>query len=142
MLTVGSSPNRFAIVEFRPEEDGFTAQCLIDQILKPSSQEHSTKYADIARRSLWLHLDNSPCHTARIAPEEVTCLKCKTVLHPPDSRDLTIADFYLFAFLKQKLQSIDVSDDEELKNEILAILQGFPSDELKKSFDHWIERCQ
>jgi hypothetical protein len=35
-----------------------------------------------------------------------------------------------------------VSNDEELKSEILTILQGLPSGELKKSFAHWIERCQ
>jgi hypothetical protein len=53
-----------------------------------------------------------------------------------------IADFYLFGILKPKLQGIDESDDEELKNEIRKIFQGIPSDEPKKSFDHSIERCQ
>jgi hypothetical protein len=75
-------------------------------------------------------------------PEEMTGLKCKSVSHPPYSPDLAIADFSLFSVLKQKLQGIDVSDDEELKIEILTIFQVIPSDELKSSFDHWIERCQ
>jgi hypothetical protein len=44
--------------------------------------------------------------------------------------------------LKQKLQDIDVCDDEQLKSEILAMFQDIPSDELKKSFDHWIELCE
>jgi hypothetical protein len=66
----------------------------------------------------------------------MTGLKCKRVPHPPYSLDLTIAYFYLFGVLKQKLQGIDASDDEELKNEILAIVQSIPSDELNKSFDH------
>jgi hypothetical protein len=48
----------------------------------------------------------------------------------------------LFDVLKQKLQGIDVSDDEELKIEILTIFQDIPSNELKKSFDNWIERSQ
>jgi hypothetical protein len=51
--------------------------------------------------------------------------------HPPYSPDLTIANFYFFGVLEQKLQGIDVSDDEELKSEILTIFQGIPSDELK-----------
>jgi hypothetical protein len=82
------------------------------------------------------------CHPAKIVSEEMTHLKCKRALYPPYSPDLAIADFYLFGVLKQKLQDIDVSDDEELKSEILTIFQGIPSDELKKSFDPWIERCQ
>jgi hypothetical protein len=40
------------------------------------------------------------------------------------------------------LQGIDVSDDKELKTEILTIFQCISSDELENSFDHWIERCQ
>jgi hypothetical protein len=39
------------------------------------------------------------------------------------------------------MQGIDVRDHEELNTEILRIFQGIPSDEQKKSFDHWIERC-
>jgi hypothetical protein len=62
--------------------------------------------------------------------------------HPLYSPGLAIADFHLSGVLKQKLQDIDVSNDEELKSEILTISQGIPSDELKRSFDHWIERCQ
>jgi hypothetical protein len=74
-------------------------------------------------------------------PEEMTRMKCKRVPHPPDSPDLAIEDFYLFGVLKQKLPSIDVSDDEELKSDILTIVQGVTSDELKSSFNHWIEIC-
>jgi hypothetical protein len=57
------------------------------------------------------------------------------------SPNLAIADFSLFRVLKQKLHGIGVSDDEQVKSEILTIFQGIPSDELKKSFAHWIERC-
>jgi histone-lysine N-methyltransferase SETMAR len=134
--------NGFAMVDLLPQGDGFTAQSFIDQILKLLSQEHSAKSADIARRSFWLHFDNSRCHSAKIVVEEMIRLKCKSVAHPPYSPDLAIAYFYLFSVLKQKLQSIDVSDDEELKSEMLTIFQGILSEELKKSFDHWIERCQ
>jgi hypothetical protein len=74
-------------------------------------------------------------------PEEILCLKCKRLPHPPYSLNLAIADFSLW-FLETKPQGIDVSDHEELKGEILAIFPGIPLDELKKSFDHWIERCQ
>jgi hypothetical protein len=69
-------------------------------------------------------------------------LKCKRVTHPPYSPDLAIACLYLFGVLEQKLQGIDVSDNEGLKSEIQTIFQGIPSDTLKKSFNHEIERCQ
>jgi hypothetical protein len=40
------------------------------------------------------------------------------------------------------VEGIDLDHDEEMKSEIMTIFQGIPSDELNKSFDHWIERCQ
>jgi hypothetical protein len=63
------------------------------------------------------------------------------VSHPPYSLVMTIAYFDLFGVLKAKLQGIDVSDDEQLKSEILTIFRGIPSDELKKSFGHWIKNA-
>jgi hypothetical protein len=127
-------------VDLLPQVDSFTAQYFIDHILKRLSQEHSTKSADVARRSLRLLFDNSRCHTAKIASEEMARLKGKTGPYPLYSPDLAIADFHLFGVLKQNLQGIDVSDDEELKSEIQAIFLGLHLAELKKSFDHWIER--
>jgi hypothetical protein len=44
--------------------------------------------------------------------------------------------------LEGKLHGSDVRDEAELKSEILTIFQGIPSGGPKKSFDHWIERCQ
>jgi hypothetical protein len=53
-----------------------------------------------------------------------------------------IERFRFVGVLKQKLQGIDVRDDEELKSEILTILQGISLDELRKSFDRCVERGQ
>jgi hypothetical protein len=71
----------------------------------------------------------------------MTRLKSKRAPHPPDSPDLAVTDFHLLDVLKQALQGIDVRGDEELKSEILTLFRGIPSDALKKSFYHWIERC-
>jgi hypothetical protein len=68
-------------------------------------------------------------------------LKCKRVPHPSCPPDLAISDFDLFGVFKQQLQGFDVSDHEELKSDIRRHFQDVSSDELKKSFDHWIERC-
>jgi hypothetical protein len=92
----------------------------------------------IPLREFWMPY----CHTPKIVSEEMIRLKCKRVPHPSYSPNLAIANFYLFDVLKQKQQGIDVSDDEELKNEILTIFQDIPSDEPKTSLDQWIERCQ
>jgi hypothetical protein len=130
MLTV-FNPNGFATMDLLPQGDRFTARYFIDPISKPLSQEHAMKLVDIAGISLRSYFANSRCHTTKIVSEEMICLKGKRVPHPPYSPDLAIANFYLFGVLKRKLQGIDARDDEELKSEILTILQGIPSNELK-----------
>jgi histone-lysine N-methyltransferase SETMAR len=125
------NPNGFGIMDLLPEWNNFSPQYLIHQILEPLSEEHSSKSADIARRSLGLHFDNSGRPTANIGSEEMTRLKCKMMPHPSYSLDLAITDFHLFSVLKQKLQGTDVSEEEELKSDILTIFQGIASDEVK-----------
>jgi hypothetical protein len=88
-----------------PQGDSFTAQYCIGQILKPFSQEHSTKSADSARRGLWLQFNNSRCHAAKIVSEQMTRLKCKLMPHLLYLLDLAIADFYLFRVLKQNCRT-------------------------------------
>jgi hypothetical protein len=129
-------------VDFLPQGNNFTGPCFIDQILKSLSQEHFAKSADIVLRSLRLHFGNSQCGTAKIMSEEMNRLKCNKVPHLPNSPHLAITDFYLFPLGKQTLHGIEASDEEELKSEILTIFQGISSDDVKKSFDHWIERCE
>jgi predicted DNA-binding antitoxin AbrB/MazE fold protein len=119
------------MADLLPQGDSFIAQYFICQILKPLTREHSTESANIARRSLPLHIHTFRCHPAKIVSEEMTRLKCKSVPYPPYSPDLAIADFCLFGVLKQKLQRIDLSDGEKLKTEILTIFRGNSSDELK-----------
>jgi hypothetical protein len=45
-------------------------------------------------------------------------------------------------YLETKRQGINVNNAEELQSEIPMIFQGIQSNEPKKSFDRWIERCQ
>jgi hypothetical protein len=87
------NPNGFTIVNLLPQWNSFTAQYFIDWILKPLSQKHSTKSADIARRSLRLDFDNSRCDTAKIVADEMTRLKRKMVPHLTYSSDMAIAGF-------------------------------------------------
>jgi hypothetical protein len=81
-------------------------------------------------------------HIAQILSKEMARLKCTRVTNSFYSSNLVVVDFCLFGVLKQKLQGIDISDDKEPKSEILTIVQAIPSNELKTSFDRWIERCQ
>jgi hypothetical protein len=46
------------------------------------------------------------------------------------SPGLTPSDFFLFGYLKQKLQEVHIPDREKLKSEIIRILDGIGPDVL------------
>jgi histone-lysine N-methyltransferase SETMAR len=142
MLTVFFNPRRFAVVDLLPQGATFDADYFVAQVIRPLHALHSTASGDIARRKLCLHFDNSPCHTAHVVVDEMARLRCRRVPHPPYSPDLAISDFYLFGRIKGQLAGKTIMDENYLKSEIMEILGGISEDEVRRAFDHWIERCE
>jgi hypothetical protein len=62
--------------------------------------------------------------------------------HPLYSRDLAIADFYLFGRLKQQLSERTLDSEEKVFETITEILRELPKDEMKNVLVHWKERTQ
>jgi hypothetical protein len=48
--------------------------------------------------------------------------------------------FLFVCVLKQKLQGVDVSGEEELKSEIPTVFQGIPSNTLTQLSGHWTKK--
>jgi hypothetical protein len=142
MLTVFFNPRAFAVINFLPPGTPFNAAYFVSEVIIPLHQLHSTMRGDNARRKLRVHFDNSPCHTAREVSEEMSRLRCRRVPHPPYSPDLAICDFYLFGRIKERLAGVTAIDENDLRNEITAILGEISDEEKMRAFDHWIERCE
>jgi hypothetical protein len=141
MITIFFNPHSFAIIDALPKRVPFNAAYFIEHVVIPLHQRHLTASADIARRKLRLHFDNSPCHTAVIVAQEMQRLRCEQVPHPRYSPDLAICDFYLFGRLKHQLRGIAVETEEELVGEVSRVLATLSIEELRRAFDHWIELC-
>ena len=60
--------------------------------------------------------------------------------HPSYSPDLVPSDFWLFDYIKTRLT--DHTSAQSLMNEITEICRSIPKEELKKTFDMWVERMQ
>ena len=60
--------------------------------------------------------------------------------HPPYSPDLAPSDFWLFGYLKRQLDSY--SDSKSLQRAVIKALLSIPHDELRKTFNKWIERLE
>jgi hypothetical protein len=55
---------------------------------------------------------------------------------------LTPSDFFLFGYLKQKLQGVHIPDRERLKSEIIRILGGIGPDLLISVFEDSIKKLE
>jgi hypothetical protein len=58
------------------------------------------------------------------------------------SPGLTPSDFFLFGYLKQKLQEVYIPNRERLKSEIIRILDGIGLDVLISVFEDWMKRLE
>ncbi|CAH2244033.1 jg20705 [Pararge aegeria aegeria] len=64
--------------------------------------------------------DNAPVHKSRVAIAALHKHGFESLVHPPYSPDLAPSDFYLFPNLKKDLRGRKFSDDNEVKEAILA----------------------
>lgn len=64
--------------------------------------------------------DNAPVHKSRVAMAALHKHGFQSIVHPPYSPDLAPSDFYLFPNLKKDLRGRKFSDDNEVKEAILA----------------------
>lgn len=60
--------------------------------------------------------------------------------HPPYSPDLAPSDFWLFDYIKQRLDT--QSDANSMMKAITAIVSSIPKQEYLKTFEKWIERME
>jgi hypothetical protein len=56
--------------------------------------------------------------------------------HPPYSFDLASGDFYLFPTIKEKLERIQLADDDRF----FAIVSALDRKELNAIFQAWVQR--
>jgi hypothetical protein len=56
------------------------------------------------------------------------------VLHSPDSPDLALSDFYIFDTIKQRLRGSHGQSFDDLKQNIQAILDIIPLEEIFANF--------
>ena len=84
--------------------------------------------------------DNAKPHVAKIVKKYLQDQNLAIIDHPPYSSDLAPSDFWLFDYLKQRLDSH--SDVESLKSQITEVLLSTPKEEYLKTFKKYVERLK
>jgi hypothetical protein len=107
---------------------------LIDDILSRSRRK--------SLKGLYVHSDNVRPHNSRQSIDCLQATKARRIAQPAYSPGLTPNDFFLFGYLKQKLQGVHIPNRERLNPEIIRILAGIGPDVLISVFEDWIKMLE
>jgi hypothetical protein len=80
------------------------------------------------------------CYNARKISLELEHNKTERAPHPSCSPDIGPRDFWLFGFLKEKLQEQESSTSNEIIEATTTIWNDVTFEELQSGFSDWIQR--
>jgi hypothetical protein len=66
--------------------------------------------------------------------------KIERAPHPAYSPDISLCNFWLFSFLKEKLREQELSTSDEITEAIMTIWNDLTFGELQSVFSEWIQR--
>jgi hypothetical protein len=98
----------------------FNRVFFIKNVLADFDEELWRKRPMKRSRDTFLHLDNATPHWA---PQDFDRLGIARLLHPPDSLDLALCDFWLFGTLEKKLERSAFGDQIEVLPAVNTIFQ-------------------
>jgi hypothetical protein len=142
MFTIIWNPSGFYVVDKLLNDAKMNSNYFVTNIFIPFEQAIFPRGRTLHQKRLVTHLDNCSVHTSRVSIDwlEEYCM-CR-MPHPPYLPDLTSNDFYLFLTVKEKLERIQVTDEDQFSECLQEILRGIDQKELNGIFQSWVRRVQ
>lgn len=91
-------------------------------------------------KNVFLHWDNARIHTTKKVDEYLKKHKIRKIPHPPYSPDISPCDFFLFGFLKKKLEGLPIEKKEDLEGHLEKIFKMIKKDTFKNVILEWKKR--
>lgn len=112
----------------------------LNDCLKPLVRTLNKQRPLTGTNNLKFHHDNARPHVHSSVKSYLEKENFIIMDHPPYSPDLAPSDFWLFDYVKQRLDS--QPDVQSLSNAITEIISTIPKQEYLKTFEKWIERME
>lgn len=116
------------------------AESYIEDCLKPLVSNIRRQRKCTGTTNLKFHHDNAKPHVARSVKTYLEEQKLTLIDQPAYSPDLAPSDFWLFDYIKQRLDNH--TSAESLVCQITKILRETPKEEFQKTFEKWLERME
>lgn len=125
---------------FVPEGETMTADYFCQYCLKPMKEKITKRRPMSGIRDVKFHFDNARIHTAKKTKSFLETEGFVVVPHPPYSPDISPCDFFLFGYLKGKLQGTYAHDRTEIMRKSEKILEEIPKEMFQQVTDEWKRR--
>jgi hypothetical protein len=89
-----------------------------------------------------LHHDSVPAHALLLIHSYLAKNQTSVVPHPPYSRDLAPADFFLFPKLKTTLKGCCLQTVEEIRENVIRELCAITESVFQEAFQQWKKRWE
>lgn len=137
LLIVIWSTCAIEFIDFLPRKKKFNRDYFSEKLLPELFTKIKKRRPKRGTNGIMLHLDNARPHLVEDKLKEMGIIRLP---HPPSSPDLAPSDFFLFGYLKEKLEGKNFVNEEDLKKETISIMKNIEKETLKKVFNEWIKR--
>jgi hypothetical protein len=140
LVTTFFSGKEMLHISFLPERTTMNSKYFRSTVLAPLLRKMKKLYSPLPPQ-IYIHYDNAPPHRSTSTRTFLEKTPFTVLRTPPYSPDLAPSDFFLFGFLKGKLQGHTFEKAADLEREVRSILSSITKNVLRKTFDKWYERC-
>jgi hypothetical protein len=114
----------------------------VTNVLIPLEQAFFPRGRAPHEKQFVVHLDNCSVHASRVSTDWLEEHSILRMSHPPHSPDRAPSDFYLFLTVKEKLELIQLADEDEFFEYLQEVLRGIDLEELNTIFQACVRRVQ
>jgi hypothetical protein len=127
-----------ALVEIVPPNLRVRAKYLCEFAIPHMETNVKTHRPKQGLKCITFHSDNAPNRTSKVMIAKISELGMNQMPHPPYSPDIVPSDFFLFTYLKHKLQRCLYHSADELFSAITDLMETLEKSFLHRVFDEWI----
>jgi hypothetical protein len=113
MFTIMWNPSGLYVIDRLPNDTKINSDYFVTNILIPFEQAICTRGMALHQKQLVVHLDNCSVHTSQASIDWLEEHSMRHMQHLLYSPELTSSDFYLFPRVKEKLERIQVADENQ-----------------------------
>ena len=139
MISVSFSPVGLFKITALPKNQNFNKAFYVDNVLSDLHNYLGGNKRSNVSKNVVLHTNNAPSHRV---DDELHNLGINRLVHPPYTPDLAPCDFFLFGYIKMRLEGRSYDNADNIVQEVTNIMLNISQETYLRVFQEWIRRLK